>query len=435
MKTRRFKVLMFVLAQVVFARYLTADGGGHRHASAPLPLSQIEGTITAASATSITVHDSHGNDVVLTLTSTTLIRKGDETIAAADLNAGDQVHVAALTQNNSTTAVLVIVQMPSDEREIEGTITAASTTSITVHDSHGNDVVVALTSTTIIRRGDQTLNAGDLAVGDQVHVQAKVASGTNTAFEVIVQQPEDHLEVEGTITAASATSITVHDSHGDDVVLAITASTVIRKGDQNLAPTDLHVGDQVHVHAQVQNNADTALVIIVQQPVDLLEVEGTITAASATSITVHDSHGADVMLTLTDSTVIRKGDQTIAATGLKVGDHVHVMAVVQNSVNTAVLVIVQGSDDGSGSGSGGTVATANGTVTATAGSTLTVHTENAGDVTVNTDSSTIVRKQGTVIAVADIHVGDGVNCLGTKVSDHTILAKQIEVRGDGSGHH
>jgi len=294
-------------------------------------------------------------------------------------------------------------------------------------------VVVALTSTTIIRRGDQTLNAGDLAVGDQVHVQAKVASGTNTAFEVIVQQPEDHLEVEGTITAASATSITVHDSHGDDVVLAITASTVIRKGDQNLAPTDLHVGDQVHVHAQVQNNADTALVIIVQQPVDLLEVEGT--AASATSITVHDSHGADVMLTLTDSTVIRKGDQTIAATGLKVGDHVHVMAVVQNSVNTAVLVIVQGSDDGSGSGSGGTVATANGTVTATAGSTLTVHTENAGDVTVNTDSSTIVRKQGTVIAVADIHVGDGVNCLGTKVSDHTILAKQIEVRGDGSGHH
>src|SRR5260221_4949648 len=146
MKTRRFKVLMFVLAQVVFARYLTADGGGHRHASAPLPLSQIEGTITAASATSITVHDSHGNDVVLTLTSTTLIRKGDETIAAADLNAGDQVHVAALTQNNTTTAVLVIVQMQSDEREIERPITPSFGNSITRHVSTSYDVVASVSS-------------------------------------------------------------------------------------------------------------------------------------------------------------------------------------------------------------------------------------------------------------------------------------------------
>ena len=38
-------------------------------------------------------------------------------------------------------------------------------------------------------------------------------------------------------------------------------------------------------------------------------------------------------------------------------------------------------------------------------------------------------------ASSAIHVGDGVSCLGTKVSDHTILAKQIEVHGDGSGHH
>ena len=433
MKTRRFTVFMFVLAQVVFAGYLHADSGGHRHASAPPPLSEVEGSITKTSATSITVHDSHGHDVVLALRSTTIIRRGDQTITAADLKVGDQVHVAALSQNNTTTALLVIVQTASDEREIEGTITAASATSITVHDSHGSDVVVALTATTIIRRGDQTLNASDLTVGDRVHLQAKVVNNTNTAIAVIVQQPADQLEVEGTITVATAASITVHDFHGDDVVLALTPSTVIRKGDQTIAATDLHVGDQVHVRAQVKNHVDTALVIIVQQRVELLEVEGTITAASATSITVHDSHGADVTLALTGSTVIRKGDQMIAASGLAVGDHVHVMAVVQNSVDTAVLVIVQTPDDGSGHG--GTVATANGTVTATTGSQLTVHTEANGDVTVTTDSSTIVRKQGQEIAVADIHVGDGVSCLGTKVSDHTILAKQIEVHGDGSGHH
>src|SRR5258708_17137653 len=181
MKTRRFTVLMFVLAEVVCGGSLLAAGGGHGPASAPPPLSEVEGSITAASATSITVHDSHGHDVVLALTSTTIIRKGDQTITAADLKVGDQVHVAALSQNNTTTALLVIVQTASDEREIEGTITAASATSITIHDFHGTDVVVALTATTIIRRGDQTLNAAHLTVGEQVHRRAKVHTNTSTA--------------------------------------------------------------------------------------------------------------------------------------------------------------------------------------------------------------------------------------------------------------
>ncbi len=326
---------------------------------------------------------------------------------------------------------------PEPEQQVEGTITAASATSITVHDSHGNDVVLALTSTTIIRKGDQTVAPADLKVGDQVHVKAVMVNMVNTAAEVIVQEPEDQpgqnvTEVEGTITAASATSITVHDSHGEDVVLTITGNTVIRKGDTTIAATGLKVGDQVHVKAAMVNMVNTALEVIVQEPEDQpeqMEVEGTITAASATSITVHDSHGEDVILTITGNTVIRKGDTTIAATDLKVGDQVHVKAVAANMVNTATEIIVQ-TPEGHGE-----TETANGTVTAASGTQLTVHTEDDGDVTVNTDASTIIRKQGTKIAVSDIHVGDGVNCLGTVTGDHTILATQIEVRGGGSGHH
>src|SRR5258708_7696587 len=246
--------------------------------------------------------------------------------------------------------------------------------------------------------------------------------------------PEPEQQVEGTITAASATSITVHDSHGNDVVLALTSTTIIRKGDQTVAPADLKVGDQVHVKAVMVNMVNTAAEVIVQEPEDqpgqnVTEVEGTITAATATSITVHDSHGEDVVLTITGNTVIRKGDTTIAATDLKVGDQVHVKAVAANMVNTATEIIVQ-TPEGHGE-----TETANGTVTAASGTQLTVHTEDDGDVTVNTDASTIIRKQGTKIAVSDIHVGDGVNCLGTVTGDHTILATQIEVRGGRSGHH
>ncbi len=78
--------------------------------------------------------------------------------------------------------------------------------------------------------------------------------------------------------------------------------------------------------------------------------------------------------------------------------------------------------------------TANGTVKDVGGSQLTVSTVPKGDVTVNVDSNTIIRKQGVQITVGDIKVNDQVNCMGTRVDDHTLLAKQIEVRGVSGRH-
>jgi len=235
--------------------------------------------------------------------------------------------------------------------QFEGTITAASATSITVHDSHGVDVVLALTTTTVIRKGDATLTASDLKVGDQVHVKATSANNVNTALQIEVQTADDRkepaLEIEGTITAASATSITVHDSHKVDVVVELTSTTVIRKGDATIAAGDLKVGDRVHVKATAANNVNTAVEVIVQNEVDHhpLEVVGTITAASSSSITVHDSRGADVILMLTANTIIRKGDVTLAAGDLKVGDHVEAEAITEGTVNNAISIHVDSSAD------------------------------------------------------------------------------------------
>ena len=48
-------------------------------------------------------------------------------------------------------------------------------------------------------------------------------------------------------------------------------------------------------------------------------------------------------------------------------------------------------------------------------------------ITVNTDANTIIKKQGQRITVTDINSGDAVEAHGTRVDDHTMLAKQIEV--------
>jgi hypothetical protein len=118
------------------------------------------------------------------------------------------------------------------------------------------------------------------------------------------------------------------------------------------------------------------------------------------------------------------------------------------SNGVAMLVIVQdeksepGDDAGDDKGGdhGGQTMTANGTVKSVGSASLVVTTVPNGDVTVNVDANTIIRKQGTVIKLADIKVGDGVNTMGTRVDDHTLLARQIEVRGSGhedepGGHH
>ena len=163
-----------------------------------------------------------------------------------------------------------------------------------------------------------------------------------------------------------------------------------------------------------------------------VQIEGTIVTPGAGSLVVHSSQGDDLTVKLTDSTVIRHGQTVIKAADLKAGDQVHVKATVKNDVKTATEVIVQDtgtSDDGGGDGA--STMTANGTVKSVGSDSLVVTTVPKGDVTVQVDSSTIIRKQGDIIKLSDIHEGDGVNALGARVDDHTLKARQIEVRGSG----
>jgi len=74
-------------------------------------------------------------------------------------------------------------------------------------------------------------------------------------------------ELEGPITQVSASSITVHNaSTNSDVTAAITGSTVIRKGNKTLKPSDLKPGDRVHVKTTGSGDSLTATEIMLQNP-------------------------------------------------------------------------------------------------------------------------------------------------------------------------
>ncbi|HSP14100.1 MAG TPA: DUF5666 domain-containing protein [Thermoanaerobaculia bacterium] len=254
------------------------------------------------------------------------------------------------------------------------------------------------------------------------------------------KDPGPSQEFEATlVNDATADSLTIHDSHGNDVVIALTPTTLIRKGNLTVLATDLKAGDRVHVKATKVNDVLTASQVIVQEPDDdagqnnqqTQEIEGLVVTAAADSLTVHDSQGHDVTVVITSTTIVRKGNQTVDPATLKKDDRVHVKAEMVNGVLTATEVIVQNTNgNGDDDENQGTTMTANGPVRSVSGTSLVVFSQPKGEVTVNTDGSTIIKKQGQRISVTDIKPGDEVNCLGARVDDHTMNAKQIEVRGN-----
>lgn len=251
------------------------------------------------------------------------------------------------------------------------------------------------------------------------------------------KKTEPQNQYEGVLTKDGAVdSLTILDSHKQTVTIALTPATLIRRGDKIVAATDLKAGDQVHVQATMVKDVLTASLVVVQNEDGQgngqeQQFEGVLTKdGAADSLTLLDSHGQTDKVAITSSTVIRKGNTTVAATDLKSGDHVHVKAAMVGGVLTATEVIVQGGSDGSGDDQGGdSTMTANGPVKAVDGTTLTVTSQPNGDVTVKTDDKTIIRQQGAIIHVSDIKVGYEVNTMGTRVDNHTLLATQIEVRG------
>lgn len=155
--------------------------------------------------------------------------------------------------------------------EFEGVLRSASAESIVLFTSKKAEVTIALTAETIIRKGQTPVAAADLAADMRVHVKAKQEGELYTAVVVIVQndgsddggEGEERpaaRQHEGTVVRAGATELVVYTSHKVEVTFAITAGTVIRKGNTPVAAADLQAGWRVHVKATADNTATEVIV-------------------------------------------------------------------------------------------------------------------------------------------------------------------------------
>jgi hypothetical protein len=191
--------------------------------TAPVVETTGQGTITAISTStySLTVH-TDGGDVTCSLTA--------DSPKLGDFHVGDLVKFGC--RNHVLTAIYKTTApaTPVVERTGQGTISALSTTSLTVH-TDGGDVTCSL--------GTESPKLGDYKVGDRVKFGCK----NNVLYGIYKSDPAPaptpapvYRSGQGTVTLLTTSYITVHTDGGD-------VSCAVRDSSPKLG--DFHVGDRV----------------------------------------------------------------------------------------------------------------------------------------------------------------------------------------------
>lgn len=135
------------------------------------------------------------------------------------------------------------------------TITSISGSNLSLETDDGWTRTIAITSTTTITKGGQAIAAADLSVGDAIRFsQTRAADGSFTIAAIKVVLPS----VAGTVTATSATSITIERGDGSSVTINVDSDTTYSVA----GVTDADLGDVavgMRLVAAGNQNADGSL--------------------------------------------------------------------------------------------------------------------------------------------------------------------------------
>ena len=300
----------------------------------------LVGALTAIDGNKLTV-----GGVLVTLSASTEILRGDVKVDASTLKIGDRLLVRGQVQADQSIAATRVRVLGDDDQEEEdfhvtGEVTAVSSDRGTF--SIG-DTLMAVDAHTQFEGFGGPASLADLKVGDRVDAEVvKQADGSLLAKEVRrfhpPQPPSPAIIAVGPIEAVSESSITVAS-----IAFSLSSQTIIRRGDATVALSDLKVGDSALVKGRPSGAGPVADVILVapgQPPEELIAVTGPIEAVGMDSVTV-----AGKLFKVDTHTVIVRGRTNVSLASLAVGEMAEVQAAVSSDGTlVALLVRVQASN-------------------------------------------------------------------------------------------
>ena len=226
-----------------------------------------------------------------------------------------------------------------------------------------------------------------------------------------------------TITAISGNAVTLGTPDGWSRTITISDTVDLTKGGQDIAVSDLKVGDQIRFSQT--RNADgsytvTAVAVVVPT------VQGTASAITSTGFKVTTRDGSVWTVTVNSSTTYTYGQGTGSLADVKDGQAVRVQGTTtaDNQI-TALNVRVAGDR-------------AIGTVTAKTADAITIKQRDGSSLTIHVDADTTYRVAGVDNAgLGEITVDMGIGVSGRARPDGSIDADAVAagngIRGDRGG--
>ena len=336
--------------------------------------------------------------------------------------------------------------------EIEGKVTAVDTTggTLTIQDQRLGSVVVTVDDNTVIRHGWQIVALADIKIGAQVHVKASPQDGGGfLAAAVFVQNngngggaqgssgAECDTEIQGTVSAidCGAGTMTVTTDSGDVSVTFDTNTVFFAKGHTASTCDQIQTGDSVEVCGTQGDTSVLAAKVNFEAPEapDTCEdeVSGTVSSidcGAGTMVVTTDS--GDVTVALTDTTAFFGPHHAAAACGdIATGDAVEVEGTLQDDGSVVACKVSFEPPEVEETEVSGTI---NGTPDS--GTQSFILTTDSGDVTIDTDSNTVIKQDGDIKTFADLADQMQVEVDGILQADGSILASKISIEsGDGGG--
>ena len=148
---------------------------GSRSSSAPGMMRGLGGSITALSASSITVQDGRGTSSSYTIDSSTKVTKDRMAATYADLAVGEHVRIIAST-TSPTTAAGVEIELA----RVAGQVVSVSANSITVSDRDGFYRTISVGSSTSYTKSGASAALSDVATGSFVMAEGTVDANHTT---------------------------------------------------------------------------------------------------------------------------------------------------------------------------------------------------------------------------------------------------------------
>ena len=198
------------------------------------------------------------------------------------------------------------------------TITSISGSKLSLKTEDGWTRTITVGPDTTLTKGGQPIAVGDLAVGDEIRFrQQRKADGTYTIVSITVPTPT----ARGEITAVGPSSMTLKRRNGETQTVRLTPATAYRLGGKTGSHADLTVGTDVAVQGSVEGTTFTAITVHVK----LTGVNGSVTAKTASTLTVATKKRGTITVHLDATTEVTvRGKEAAKVADIAVGDRVTV---------------------------------------------------------------------------------------------------------------